>query len=198
MLEHSLILSKAFRAPKVAHQFCFSIRIRSRILLRRTGSANLPMKTRFLLATLLIGLISFSAGTILSFVSSYFVVQPEAKFTGAAGFQLGVFAAAWMSVCLMLSFAMTIPFYLRIFGNRSLRHLLIYSGIFVVLVGIALRSPPMSAIMYFSGRIVHAITQSDIATLLVLPMQASLIATFVICGAIYLARNLLRRNTASA
>jgi hypothetical protein len=155
------------------------------------------MKIRFLLATLLIGLISFSAGTILSFLSAYFVVQPHAKFSGAAAFQIGVLASGWMSVCLMLSFAVTIPFYRRIFGDRSLRHLLIYSGIFVVLVGMALRSPPMNALMFVSGKIVHAVTRSDLATLLLLPMQASLLATFVICGAAYLTRNLFRRGTAS-
>src|SRR5688572_6286283 len=62
---------------------------------------------RFALAALCIGLISFSAGTMLSFVSAYFVVQPHAKFTGAAAFHLGVVVSAWMSICLMLSFLIT-------------------------------------------------------------------------------------------
>ena len=156
------------------------------------------MKTRFLLAMLLIGLISFSTGTILSFVSAYFVIHSHAKYSGAPGFHLGVLASAWMSVCLMLSFMVTTPFYLRIFGHRSLRHLLVYSGVFVVVIGVVLRSPPMNILMFVSAKVLHAFTRSDLATLLVLPMQGSLIATFIFCGAAYLTRSLFQRNASAA
>src|SRR5215218_1314029 len=78
---------------------------------------------RFALASSLVGLLSFSAGTLLSLVSAYFVVQPHAKSTGAAAFHLGVIASAWMSCCMMIAFLLTTPFYLRIFGHRTLQHL---------------------------------------------------------------------------
>jgi len=156
------------------------------------------MKTRVLLAALLICLISFSAGTILSFISAYFVIQPHAKFTGAAAFHLGVFASAWTSLCLTLSFIATMPVYLRTFGQRSFRHLLVYGGIFVVVTGLALRSPPMHALMFVSGKIVRTITHSEIATVFFLPLQATLIATLVFCGAAWLAGSVFRRRTSLA
>jgi hypothetical protein len=141
---------------------------------------------RFAFATLCIGLISFSAGNILSFVFAYMIVQPHAKFTGAGAFHLGVVASAWMSICLMLSFLLTVPFYLRIFGRRSLRHLLIYTSFFLVLIGLAQRSPLLSVLVSVSSRILRFITHSEVIALLVLPLQATLVATALFCAAAYL------------
>jgi hypothetical protein len=120
------------------------------------------------------------------------------KFTGAAAFHLGVVASAWMSICLMLSFLLTAPFYLRIFGVRNLRHLLIYSALFVVLVGLAQRSPVLSLLVSVSTTILRTITQSDTIVLFVLPLQATLLATALFCGAAYLVSRLFARRQGMA
>ena len=152
------------------------------------------MKGRILLAAILVGVTSFAFGVARSFLAAYVFVKPDAKFTGHGLFQLGLMVSGWMSVCLILSFLATSPIYLKMFGKRSLRHLLIYAAVFLVAVSILSQSPPATGVATVVWRILGALSPPGPWQVMIPPLVAVLVGALLFSGVVFLATMPFRRR----
>ena len=152
------------------------------------------MKGRILFATIFVGLVNFIVGVARSFLGAYVFVKPNAKFTGDGAFQLGIMISGWMSVFLMVSFLATSPIYLKAFGKRSLRHLLIYAAVFLVVVSVLFQSPPAVGLAIVVARILAALSAPGPWQVMIPPLVAVLIGALLFSGVVFVVTIPFRRR----
>jgi len=152
------------------------------------------VKATLIVAVVLVGILSFGFSAFWSYLQAYVLRPPDPKFGRDGAFQLGVFVSAWMSVCFAVSFLATVPLYLRLFGHRSLRHLLLYSVAFVSVLCAVAWSEAISFLVAIFGPIIPEFSGNGLPEIILSFLAASLVAALLFCGFAFVAERPFRRR----
>jgi hypothetical protein len=149
------------------------------------------MKARILVATLFVGILTLVVGSVWSYLSAYLLHPPDPKFGRHGSFHIGILVSACLGLCFVISFLATTPLYLRLFGERSLRQLLVYGTAFVIALYAAFQSGAVGLVFLPVNFVVRPLFGDGVAIILAF-LSASLIAAWLFCRMASIVDNLLR------